>query len=239
MKVAVWSKARAIDPLVRSCIGARNLARVLRRCPSFAAALAIAVAGCAAAPAPAKPVATKDPCARVSAPAFPDAPESCVAPTEPAAVAGSCVPAYARGREIARDDALQMRVYEACLPEISTRAGSLVRVDPRRVIIERAGERPAREEELQVMVGTLGLDISTREPALATSPWVVDCREDIFNERVSCLALNLLAPRSGLSALMTALAKLMPLDPVCVPMKVEFGAPEGCPIETPVYIRMR
>jgi len=217
-------------------MGARNLARVLRRCPIFAAA--IAVAGCAAAPA--KPAETKDPCARVSEPAFPDAPATCVTPSEPAADAPpSCVPAYARGRELARSDALRIRAYEACLPEIRTRAGSLVRVDPRRLIIERAGERRASEDELQVIVGRLGLDISTREPELATSPWVVACREDRFSDGDRCLALNLLAPRSELQPLMAALAKLMPLEPICVPMKVELGAPEGCPIEKPPHLLAR
>jgi hypothetical protein len=155
----------------------------------------------------------------------------CTPPTEPTTDAPpSCVPAYARGRELARDDVLQMRVYEACLPESRFQVGSSIRVDARRVIIERAGGRRATEDELQVIVGRLGLDSSSREPALATAPWVMACREDRFGDGDRCLALNLLDPRSDLPALMAALAKLMPLETVCVPMKVEFGAPEGCPI---------
>lgn len=132
-----------------------------------------------------------------------------------------------------------MRAYEACLPEIRTRAGSLVRVDPRRIIIERAGERRASEDELQVIVGRLGMDLSTRAPELATSPWVVACREDRFSDGDRCLALNLLAPRTDLQPLMAALANLMPLEPICVPMKVELGAPQGCPIERPADLLAR
>ena len=229
MKEAVWSRARAIDPLVRSCIGARNLARVLRRGPIFAAA--IAVAGCAAAPE--RPPVTKDPCLRTSAPAFPDTEAECVSPTEPAGGAPSCVPAYARGRELARNESLHVAVYEACLPENRTVAQAPVLVDPRRVIIERSGERPASASELDVIVGRLSLDISTRDPALVTEPFVIRCRDDRFSADEPCLGLNLRAQRPDLPAVMTALAKWLPMDPICVAMKVEFGAPEGCPIEKP------
>jgi hypothetical protein len=78
-----------------------------------------------------------------------------------------------------------------------------------------------------VLVGRLSLDLATLEPQLATAPWVGACRDD--KPADPCLAMGLVAPRADLPALMMALDKLMPIDAVCVPMKVEFGVPMGCP----------
>jgi hypothetical protein len=146
------------------------------------------------------------------------------------------VPAYARGRELARNDALHVAAYEACRPESRTVVQAPVLVDPRRVIIERIGDRPASASELDVIVGRLSLDISTRDPALATEPFVIRCRDDKFSADEPCLGLNLRARRPDLPAVMAALANWMPMDPICVAMKVEFGAPDGCPIERPPHL---
>src|SRR4051794_9653795 len=76
-------------------------------------------AGCAAAaPAtPVKPAVTSDPPRCAPAP-VPDPDQECGGAIEPRAGAPlSCVPAFARGLELARDDQLHMAVYEACAPE--------------------------------------------------------------------------------------------------------------------------
>ena len=185
--------------------------------------------GCAAAPA--KPAVTRDPCAKVE-PVFPDPEVECVGvAATPAGAPPSCVPAFARGRELARDDQLHMVVYEACLPESRYAVRAPVRVDPRGAMIERSGERPASRNELDVIAGRLGLDRSTREPELALGPQVSACRQDRWKDDDRCLRLHLLARQPALPPLMTALSKLMPIESVCIPMKVQFGVREGCPTE--------
>jgi hypothetical protein len=194
-----------------------------------AVAVAAAIAGCAAAPA--KQPVSRDPCARTSVPALPETQAECVAPADlPGGAPPSCVPAYARGAELERDDANHIAAYQACLPEGRSATRAPVRVDPRRVMIERIGERRASERELEVIVGRLSLDISTRDPALAAAPWIMDCREDRHGAGDRCLSMNLVAREADLPSVMKALAKWMPTEPICVAMKVEFGVPEGCPI---------
>jgi len=189
-----------------------------------------AAAGCAAAPATTAPRPRPDPCAQQTEPAFPDTAADCIGAVEPTG-GPSCVPAYARGRELARDDQLHMVVYQACLPESGSPSRAPVRVDPRRVMIERTGAARASDPELEVVAGWLGVDISTREPELALGPQVAACRQDRLIEGEKCLRLHLLARRPDLAALMAALAKLMPLESRCIPMKVDFGVREGCPVD--------
>jgi hypothetical protein len=185
--------------------------------------------GCAAAPT--KPVVTTDPCPKVE-PVFADPEVECVgADAPPAGAPASCVPGFARGRELARDDALAMVVYEACLPESRTAVRAPVRIDPRGAMIERTGDHPASRNELDVIAGRLGLDRSTREPELALGPQVSACRQDRWRDDDRCLRLHLLARQPALPSLMSALAKLMPIESVCIPMKVDFGVREGCPPE--------
>jgi len=203
----------------------------------FGAGIALALAsaaGCAAA-APAKPAVTRevtlDPPRCTGAPA-PDPDRECGGAIEPPDGAPpSCVPAFARGHELARDDHLHMAVYEACASENRYATRNRVRVDPRAVMVERTGDRPASQTELDVIAGRLGLDMSTREPELAFGPQVAGCRPDRWQESERCLRLHLVARQPALPPLMTALAKLMPLEAVCVPMRVDVGVVEGCPPE--------
>jgi hypothetical protein len=145
-----------------SFVMARRLARTGRLSCHVGVGLGLALcAGCAGTPP--RRAAVAEVCPEPGPPAFPNAAGPCDGaadddPDDPppdAADGTSCVPRYARGRELARDDARKMRVFEACLPRSRYRPAAPPEVDPRRVILVRTGGQPPTDDDLETVVEAL------------------------------------------------------------------------------------
>jgi hypothetical protein len=82
-------------------------------------------------------------------PVFPESPQICAA-TDDSADTGpqTCVPAGARGPEIAHDQSLGVRIFRACEAAADGEQPGAGHLDRHRLIIERTGIRSASREEL-------------------------------------------------------------------------------------------
>lgn len=211
-----------------------------------AAAWALAlIAGCTAPPA--RPAVHSrnqafepQPCVPTYGPDNPDLLPECV-PEHSADPAPTCVPLKQRGREIARDDEAHLRAYEVCAPESRYAHQPRLRVDPGRVIVERSGERLAREDELETIAWLFSDNKPSRAPdlpngkpapreglELSARPEAAICAV-AEQEGQSCLRMHLLGPRPELARLLAGIAKWLPSDGTCIAMEVDYGWREGCP----------
>ena len=154
------------------------------------------------------------------------------------------MPLEVRGREIGRDDKARLRAYETCIPESETASPKRLRVDPERVIVERTGTRPPREEEFYAISSKLSSPLPSRAPdapggrpppregpelSVPPGPLPSNCWNDA-NTFAPCLEMHIQGRRPALPALLSAIAKWLPPDGTCVAMQVDFGWREGCPV---------
>jgi hypothetical protein len=163
-------------------------------------------------------------------PPFPEEPE-CVASNDPEDDGPpSCVPVQSRGPLIAHDRALGVRVYRACERPVEHGQRGPVRVDRRRLIVERTGERAMIYNDFDNLVrDDRSLPIPDGDIRRFTQS---QCPEtagpDSPGER--CIFVDLATNTIDLPALMRAFAQLYAEVPaVCIPVVVELGVPAPCP----------
>lgn len=166
-------------------------------------------------------------------PPFPEEPEpgSCAASNDSAAGGPpSCVPEESRGPMIANDRALGVRVYRACERPIKHGDWGPVRLDRRRLIIERTGERSMIYNDFDDVVrDDRRLPIPDGDIRRFTQGQCPDTGGPNA-EGPRCIFVDLATNTLDLPALMRAFAQLYAEVPaVCIPVVVELGVPAPCP----------
>ena len=186
----------------------------------------IAATGCAGAPAQRRPVPEAT-CPALRFPVFAETEDPCAATdVGGAGEPPSCVPQRSRGRLLVQDDDLGLRVFQACRDQPSAERGRTVDVDPRRVMVERMGRRPADPHELAVAADRL--------PRRGSRHGVTDIDAcpgtgGPHRDRRAGLCVTVLLPDRDLPAVLRMLSSaLRDVGDACLPLTVELGVPPAC-----------